>query len=36
MICKVALLMPEAEDPKKLRKNAQKVIDRLLEGFSKP
>ena len=33
MICKVALLLPEAENPKKLRARGQKVIASLLEGF---
>ena len=35
MICKVALLLPEADDPKKLRKNGQKIIDGLLGAFRK-
>jgi AcrR family transcriptional regulator len=30
MICKVALMLPEADNPKKLRARAQKIIDSLL------
>ena len=33
MICKVALLLPEAENPKKLRARGQKIIASLLQGF---
>jgi AcrR family transcriptional regulator len=33
MICKVALLLPEAENPKKLRARGQKIIASLLDGF---
>ncbi|MBR1213652.1 TetR/AcrR family transcriptional regulator [Bradyrhizobium sp. JYMT SZCCT0180] len=33
MICKVALLLPEAENPKKLRARGQKIIASLIEGF---
>jgi hypothetical protein len=33
MICKVALLLPEAENPKKLRARGQKIIGSLLDGF---
>ena len=35
MICKVAIMLPEAGDPKKLRKNALKLIDGLLSAFRK-
>jgi AcrR family transcriptional regulator len=35
MICKVALMLPEAADPKKLRKNALRLIDGLLSAFRK-
>ena len=30
MICKVALMLPEADDPKKLRVRGQKIIGSLL------
>jgi AcrR family transcriptional regulator len=33
MICRVALMLPEASDPKKLRKNALRLIDGLLSAF---
>ena len=33
MICKVALLLPEAENPRKLRARGQKIIASLLDGF---
>jgi AcrR family transcriptional regulator len=33
MICKVALMLPEADDPKKLRARGQKIIGTLLEAF---
>lgn len=33
MICKVALLLPEADDPKKLRARGQKIIGSLLGVF---
>jgi AcrR family transcriptional regulator len=33
MICEVALLLPEADNPKKLRARAHKVINTLLAGF---
>ena len=33
MICKMALLLPEAENPKKLRARGQKIIAGLLDGF---
>jgi AcrR family transcriptional regulator len=33
MICKVALMLPEADHPKKLRERAHKVIKTLLGGF---
>jgi AcrR family transcriptional regulator len=33
MICKVALMLPEAKDPKKLRARGQKIIGGLLAGF---
>lgn len=33
MICKVALMLPEADDPKKLRARGQKIIDSLLGVF---
>ena len=33
MICKVALLLPEAENPKRLRARGQKIIGSLLDGF---
>jgi AcrR family transcriptional regulator len=35
MICKIALMLPEADDPKKLRRNGQKIIDGLLGAFRK-
>lgn len=35
MICKVAIMLPEASDPKKLRRNGQKIIDAMLEAFRK-
>jgi AcrR family transcriptional regulator len=33
MICKVALMLPEADHPKKLRESGQKIIGSLLGGF---
>jgi AcrR family transcriptional regulator len=33
MICKVALMLPEADHPKKLRERGEKVVRSLLEGF---
>jgi len=33
MICKVALMLPEADDPKKLRSRGQKIIESLLEAL---
>ena len=33
MICKVALLLPEAENPKRLRARGQKIIGSLLDWF---
>ena len=33
MICKLALMLPEASDPKKLRQRGQKIIASLLAGF---
>lgn len=33
MICKLALMLPEADDPKKLREHGQNIIGNLLEGF---
>jgi AcrR family transcriptional regulator len=33
MICKIALMLPEANDPKKLRVRGQKIIGSLLTGF---
>jgi AcrR family transcriptional regulator len=33
MICKVALMLPEAENPKRLRARAHKIIDSLLGSF---
>lgn len=35
MICKLSLMLAEADDPKKLRRQGHKIIDRLLEGFRK-
>jgi len=35
MICRVALMLPEAGDPKKLRKNALRLIDGLLSAVRK-
>lgn len=35
MICRVALMLPEAGDPKKLRKNALKLVDGLLSAVRK-
>ena len=35
MICKMALLLPEAENPKKLRARGQKIIAGLLDSFRK-
>jgi len=35
MICKVALMLPEADDPKKLRKNGHRLVDGLLAAFRK-
>ena len=33
MICKIALMLPEADHPKKLRERGQKIIGRLLGSF---
>ena len=33
MICKVALMLPDTDDPRKLRRDAQKIIGALLDGF---
>ena len=33
MICKLALMLPEANDPNKLRQRGQKIIGSLLAGF---
>ena len=33
MICKVALMLPEADNPKKLRARGQKIIGSLLGSF---
>jgi AcrR family transcriptional regulator len=33
MICKTALMLPEADNPKRLRERGHKVIASLLEGF---
>lgn len=33
MICKIALMLPEADHPKKLRERGQKIIGRLLGAF---
>lgn len=33
MICKIALMLPDADDPKKLRARGQKIIDSLLGAF---
>ena len=33
MICKVALMLPEADNPKKLRERGQKIIGSLLGVF---
>jgi AcrR family transcriptional regulator len=33
MICKVALMLPEADEPNKLRARGQKIIGSLLSGF---
>ena len=33
MICKVALMLPEADHPKKLRERGQKIIGSLLAVF---
>jgi AcrR family transcriptional regulator len=33
MICKLALMLPEADDPKKLRTRGQKIIGSLLASF---
>jgi AcrR family transcriptional regulator len=33
MICKLALMLPEASDPEQLRKRGQKIIGGLLAGF---
>jgi hypothetical protein len=33
MICKVALMLPEADHPKKLRERGQKIIGSLLGVF---
>ena len=35
VICKLAIMLPEADDPKKLRKNGHKLIDGLLGAFSR-
>ena len=34
MICKVAIMLPDADDAKKLRKNAHKLFESLLAGLS--
>ncbi len=36
MICKIALMLPEADDPKKLRERGQKIISSLLGVFRRP
>jgi AcrR family transcriptional regulator len=33
MICKLVSLLPQAEDPEKLRANGQKIISKLLDSF---
>jgi hypothetical protein len=33
MICKVALMLPEASHPKKLRERSERIIASLLESF---
>jgi hypothetical protein len=33
LICKIALMLPEADDPKKLRERGQKIIRSLLGVF---
>jgi AcrR family transcriptional regulator len=35
MICRVALMLPEAADPKKLRKNTLRLIDNLMSSVRK-
>lgn len=35
MICEISLLLPESDDPKKLRARGQKLIGTLLESFRK-
>jgi AcrR family transcriptional regulator len=35
MICRVALMLPEAADPKKLRKNALRLIDNFMSAVRK-
>ncbi|HEV2672998.1 MAG TPA: helix-turn-helix domain-containing protein [Aliidongia sp.] len=36
MICKVALMLPEADHPKQVRQRGQKIIDSLLGVFRRP
>jgi AcrR family transcriptional regulator len=33
MVCKIAIMLPEADDPKRLRDRGQKIIGSLLAGF---
>jgi len=33
MICKIALMLAEADNPKRLRERGQKIVASLLEGF---
>lgn len=33
MVCKIAILLPEADDPAQLRKHGQKIIGSLLDSF---
>ncbi|OAF10197.1 hypothetical protein AYJ54_10925 [Bradyrhizobium centrolobii] len=35
MICKIGLLLPHTDDPKKLRRNGQKIVAAVLETFRK-
>lgn len=35
MICKVGLLLPQSDDPKKLRRSGQKIVGIVLEAFRK-
>ena len=35
MICKVGLMLPQSDDPKKLRKNGHKIVATVLEAFRK-